>query len=64
MRAVLPKMPALLRRAVRDAGYELRAADVALAAPEGGPWAGFAPVGLGLLLCAPLVLPMLLMPLS
>ena len=57
-------MPALLRRAVRDAGYEPRAADAALAAPEGGPWAGFAPVGLGLLLCAPLVLPMLLMPLG
>ena len=57
-------LPALLRRAVRDAGYEPRAADAALAAPEGGPWAGFAPVGLGLLLCAPLVLPMLLMPLG
>ena len=57
-------MPPLLRRAVRDAGYEPRAADAALAAADDGPWAGFAPVALGLLLCAPLVLPMLLMPLG
>jgi Cu+-exporting ATPase len=54
-----------LRRAVRDAGYEPRAADAALAAPlDESPWAGFAPVAIGLLLCAPLVLPMLLMPLG
>ena len=51
-----------LRRAVRDAGYEPRAAEAALAEGEGGPWAGFAPVGIGLLLSAPLVLPMLGMP--
>ncbi len=57
-------MPARLRRAVRDAGYEPRRADAALGAPEGSAWAGFAPVGLGLLLCAPLVLPMLLAPLG
>jgi len=53
----------LLRRAVRDAGYEPRAADAALAGPvDASRWAGFAPVGIGLLLCAPLILPMLLMP--
>ena len=52
----------LLRRAVRDAGYEPRAAEAALAEREGGPWAGFLPVGIGLLLSAPLVLPMLGMP--
>ena len=53
-----------LRRAVRDAGYEPRAADAALDAADAGPWAGFAPVAIGLLLCAPLVLPMLGMPLG
>ncbi|MEN9887245.1 MAG: hypothetical protein RL758_1823, partial [Pseudomonadota bacterium] len=46
-----------LRRAVKDAGYEPRA-KVAKAAPE-SPWSGFAPIALGLLLSAPLVLPML-----
>ena len=55
-------MAPALRRAVRDAGYEPRAADAALDAPDAGPWAGFAPIAIGLLLCAPLVLPMLLMP--
>ena len=59
-----PELASALRRAVRDAGYEPRAADAALAAPEAGPWAGFAPVALGLLLCAPMALPMLLMPLG
>ncbi|MFZ4287816.1 heavy metal translocating P-type ATPase [Variovorax sp. HJSM1_2] len=52
---------ARLRRAVRDAGY------LPLPAPGEGPknavepsaWAGFWPVGLGLALSAPLVLPML-----
>ncbi|RRD57906.1 copper-translocating P-type ATPase [Comamonadaceae bacterium OH2545_COT-014] len=53
---------ALLRRAVRDAGYEPRAADALAAPQDDGPWAGFAPIALGLLLCAPLVLPMLGMP--
>jgi Cu+-exporting ATPase len=52
------QMPARLRRAVRDAGYEPRAADAALTAPDEAPWAGFGPVALGLLLSAPLVLPM------
>ena len=57
-----PDVAPRLRRAVRDAGYEPRAADAAIDRADAGPWAGFAPVGIGLLLCAPLVLPMLLMP--
>jgi len=55
-------MEPVLRRAVRDAGYEPRAADAAIDTPDAGPRAGFASVGIGLLLCAPLVLPMLGMP--
>jgi len=51
-----------LRRAVRDAGYEPRAANAAIDAADASPWAGFAPVGIGLALCAPMVLPMVLMP--
>ncbi|MEI8326523.1 MAG: heavy metal translocating P-type ATPase, partial [Betaproteobacteria bacterium] len=53
------QMEARLRRAVRDAGYEPRAADAAVTADESSPWAGFAPVALGLALSAPLLLPML-----
>ena len=53
------QMEARLRRAVRDAGYEPRAADAAVTADEPSPWAGFAPVALGLALSAPLLLPML-----
>jgi Cu+-exporting ATPase len=49
---------ARLRRAVRDAGYEPLAAEHLELAPAGA-WAGFAPVAIGLLLSAPLVLPML-----
>ena len=49
---------ARLRRAVRDAGYESLAAEHLELAPAGA-WAGFAPVAIGLLLSAPLVLPML-----
>ena len=49
---------ARLRRAVRDAGYEPRAADATVATEQASPWAGFAPVGLGLLLSLPLMLPM------
>ncbi len=49
----------VLRRAIRDAGYEPRAASAAQALQPGSPWAGFAPVGWGLALSAPLVLPML-----
>ena len=53
------QMEARLRRAVRDAGYEPRAADAAIMADEDSSWAGFAPVALGVALSAPLVLPML-----
>jgi Cu+-exporting ATPase len=48
---------ARLRRAVRDAGYEPLAAEHLEQAPEGA-WTGFIPVAMGLLLSAPLVLPM------
>ncbi len=51
-------MEAILRRAVRDAGYEPRATNAAMD-EELSPWAGFAPVAWGLALSAPLVLPML-----
>jgi len=56
-------MGAVLRRAVRNAGYEPRSLqDQAADAAEGdaSPWAGFGPVAAGLLLSAPLVLPMVL----
>jgi len=55
-------MDALLRRTVRNAGYEpLAAAQQEAAADAAGasPWAGFGPVAAGLALSAPLVLPML-----
>ncbi|RZJ48057.1 MAG: cation-translocating P-type ATPase, partial [Acidovorax sp.] len=52
-------MDTLLRRAVRNAGYEPRAAGQADTAEDLSPWAGFLPVGIGLLLSAPLVVPML-----
>ena len=51
-------LQARLRRAVRDAGYEPLAAQHLELVPEGA-WAGFMPVAVGLLLSAPLVLPML-----
>lgn len=50
---------ARLRRAIRDAGYEPRAADAAVDAPDESPWAGFGPIAIGLALSAPLVLPMI-----
>jgi Cu+-exporting ATPase len=51
---------ARLRRVVRDAGYEPRSVEAAEAqAKNSSPWSGFTPVGFGLLLSAPLVLPML-----
>ncbi|HMN58130.1 MAG TPA: heavy metal translocating P-type ATPase, partial [Ottowia sp.] len=53
-----------LRRAVRDAARAAGAANAAIDAASASPWAGFAPVGLGLALSAPLVLPMLLLPLG
>ena len=49
---------ARLRRAVRDAGYEPLAAAHLEQAPAGA-WTGFGPIAWGLLLSAPLVLPML-----
>ncbi|MBK8072461.1 MAG: copper-translocating P-type ATPase [Ramlibacter sp.] len=49
---------AVLRRAVRDAGYEPRSPEAAVV-QELSPWAGFMPVAIGLALSAPLVLPML-----
>ena len=52
------QMEARLRRAVRDAGYEPRAADAVMEAADTSPWAGFAPVAIGLALSAPLVVPM------
>ncbi|WP_298209538.1 heavy metal translocating P-type ATPase [Acidovorax sp.] len=52
-------MEALVRRAVRNAGYEPRAAGQEDTPENLSPWAGFLPVGIGLLLSAPLVLPMI-----
>jgi P-type Cu+ transporter len=51
------QMEAQLRRAVRNAGYEPRAADAAQQ-EDLSPWAGFAPVAIGLLLSLPLIVPM------
>ena len=48
---------ARLRRAVRDAGYEPLAAEHLELKPA-GIWTDFAPVAVGMLLSAPLVLPM------
>ncbi len=53
-----PDLEARLRRAVRDAGYEPLAPSAAIDAVEASAWAGFGPVGVGLALCLPLVLPM------
>ena len=53
------QMEARLRRAVRDAGYEPRAASAAIDAPDAAPWAGFMPVGIGLALSLPLLIPMI-----
>jgi len=49
---------ALVRRAVRDAGYEPKESDAALDAPQPSAWAGFGPVAWGFALSIPLVLPM------
>jgi len=52
------QMDAQIRRAVRNAGYEPVSPEEAM--PEDlSPWAGFLPVAIGLLLSAPLVVPML-----
>ncbi len=53
------QMEAKLRRAVRDAGYEPRSPEQMDAVEDASPWAGFGPVAIGLLLSAPLVLPMI-----
>ncbi len=50
---------ALLRRAVRDAGYGVREQALADAQDQASPWTGFGPVAWGLALSLPLVLPML-----
>ncbi|MDZ4337872.1 MAG: cation transporter, partial [Pseudomonas sp.] len=53
-------MAALLRRAVRNAGYEpLTPAASEAREQDTSPWAGFAPVAIGLMLSLPLVVPML-----
>jgi len=55
----LADMDQLARRAVRNAGYEPRSlAEQEAEQDAQGPWAGFMPVAVGLLLSAPLVLPM------
>ncbi|PIT83548.1 cation-translocating P-type ATPase [Limnohabitans sp. 15K] len=50
---------ARLRRAVRDAGYEPRTPEAQFETGRDSAWKGFMPVGMGLLLTTPLVLPML-----
>jgi Cu+-exporting ATPase len=50
---------ARLRRAVRDAGYEPRTHEAQADVGRESPWAGLMPIGVGLLLTTPLVLPML-----
>ena len=51
---------ATLRRAVRNAGYEPLTAEASAAREDdASPWAGFLPVAIGLVLSAPLVLPMI-----
>jgi Cu+-exporting ATPase len=52
------QMEARMRRAVRDAGYEPRAVEDTGAGDQ-SPWAGFAPVAAGLVLSAPLLIPMI-----
>ncbi len=48
-----------LRRAVRDAGYEPRSAAQADDVENESRWTGFMPVAIGIVLSAPLVLPMI-----
>ena len=50
---------AMLRRAVREAGYGVRETDLMNEAQDVSSWAGFAPVAVALALSTPLVLPML-----
>lgn len=53
------QLEARLRRAVREAGYEPVAPSSAIDTANTSPWSGFAPVGLGLVLSLPLLLPMI-----
>ena len=55
-------MDVRLRRAVRVAGYEPRAAAQAEAAQSASGWSGFGPVAAALALASPLLAPMLLAP--
>ena len=55
-------MDVRLRRAVRAAGYEPRAAAQAEAAQSASGWSGFGPVAAALVLALPLLAPMLLAP--
>jgi Cu+-exporting ATPase len=50
---------AMLRRAVREAGYGVRETNLMNEAQDVSSWAGFAPVAVALALSTPLVLPML-----
>ncbi|MDR2013087.1 MAG: heavy metal translocating P-type ATPase [Rhodanobacter sp.] len=60
-----PDLAIRVRRAIRAAGYEPREpASIETAEAALSSWAGFAPVGLALILCLPLVTPMLLAPLG
>ncbi|MFM8577164.1 MAG: heavy metal translocating P-type ATPase, partial [Limnohabitans sp.] len=49
----------VLRRAIRDAGYEPLATGETASMQAQGPWTGFAPVAWGMALSLPLALPML-----
>ena len=51
-------MQARLMRAVRSAGYEPRASNATASSNVVSLWAGFAPVGCGIALSLPLILPM------
>ncbi|MES2977741.1 MAG: heavy metal translocating P-type ATPase [Pseudomonadota bacterium] len=50
---------AVLRRAVREAGYGVRDVEASETLAEDSPWKGFAPVAAALALSLPLVVPML-----
>ena len=56
--AASDELPALLRRAVREAGYGVRESGAGVSLQQPTTWAGFAPVGWALGLSLPLVLPM------
>ena len=57
--AAVAAMDAIVRRAVRNAGYEPLTAAASQAREEDtSPWTGFGPVAIGLALSLPLVLPM------